>query len=154
MTLISCSDTIVTEHATFTIPPGFSKQKVTKESKDLLKLKLNEEMYIIVRDDLDDLLAKNNIEGYDAMKMAHNIKFKLLKTKYKGYNETALQSYELNGRQVFEQSFANNENKGNMYCKYFLTEVNNHFLEIIITGKSNLKTEQTSVCEDFLKMIE
>lgn len=153
-TFISCSSTVRSEYANFTIPSGFSKIKPNKEYSEILKLKYKNEMYIIVQDDLGDIVKKSSIGSLYTMKMAHSIKYMMMKTKYQGFNESESKSYTVNGRNVIEQEFAANESIGNIYYRYYIVEVKDHYLEVIITGKANMKTKQQAICDEFIGMIQ
>ncbi len=152
--MTSCTSIVDTEHASFTIPSGFDQYETNDTTAVILKVMYKNEMYIIVQDDLGDLIKKSKINNYTTMKMAHSIKFMMIKTKYEGYNETEQKSYLVDGRNVIEQEFAANEIVGNVYYKYYIVEVNNHFLEVTISGKSNLKTKQIKICEEFIRNIK
>ena len=138
----------------FLIPSGFKLLKPDKEVNEILKIALNNDMYIVVQNDLGDVIKQNpEFEDY-AFDMVHLRKFGMMKKNYNGYNISMRSVYKINGRKVSEQGFLSKANVGDVYYKYFLVETSNNFLEVILSGKLDLKPKQEKIIKEFIENID
>jgi len=155
--LQSCStgDKVVNiEGIKFVVPSGFVEIKPDTENKEILRMMYKDEMYISVQDDIGKNI-KNNLLGEEATTdMVHVVKFSMFVKGYNGYNKTQRKSYKVNGRKVTEQEFSSKTEFGEVYFKYCIVETEKTFLEVLFSGKINLKSDQDKICKMFIKNID
>jgi len=143
----------------FEIPEGMKSNPLDTSISEIANLSLDDELFILVADNFEELMAHSRKGALGESKMAINlsfgVKFLKLKNIYKGFDESNKKEGKFKSNNYVSQTFkAKIYNGDEVIFLYRVMKINDRFYDFTITGKTKKAKAHQKLIKAFWESIK